>query len=184
MLCGQCKILVELHRRHDRKAALEAVVVVEINVVCNHLHELCPVGELVAVVAFPFQDAPEALHRAIVEAVGHAGHALLHPCGSKFLVENSGCILKSSVTVEQRVSIWLGGNSGIKGVKNELVVVVIANDESDNSPIAEVQNSAKVDFTHFGPRIVFELGHIGQPLQVGRIGMEAAAKIILCHILR
>ena len=36
MLCRQSKMLVKLHRRHDRKAALEAVVIVKVNVVCNH----------------------------------------------------------------------------------------------------------------------------------------------------
>ena len=69
MLCGQRKVLVKLHRCHDRQAALEAVVVVEIDVVCNHLHKLCPVGELETAVAFPLQDTPEAFHWAVIEAI-------------------------------------------------------------------------------------------------------------------
>lgn len=27
------------------------------------------------------------------------------------------------------------------------------------------------------------IGHIGQPFQVGRIGMEVAAQVVFCHIL-
>ena len=37
-----------------------------------------PDGELSAVIAFPLQNAPEALHRAVINAVRHAGHTLRH----------------------------------------------------------------------------------------------------------
>jgi len=100
------------------------------------------------------------------------------------LVENSGCILEAPVAVEQRVSPRLGGYGGGERIKYEFVVVVVTNCEGDNSPIIEIQDGAEIEFAHFGTHIVFELGHIGQPFQVRRIGMEATAKIILCHILR
>ena len=91
---------MELHRCHDRKTSLKAVVVVEINVVRNHLHELGSVSKPVAIVAFSFQDAPEAFHRAVVNAVGHARHTLFHTRRSQFLVKNSACILEAPVAVE------------------------------------------------------------------------------------
>ena len=184
MLCNQSKMLMELHRRYDRKAALEAVVIVEINVVCNHLHELCSVVEFVTIVAFSFQDAPEAFHWAVIKAVRHTGHTLLHACRPQFLVEGSACILVAPVAVEQRVSLWIGGYGGFEGIKDEFVVVVVANGEGNNSPVAKIQNGAEIELVHHWPHIVFEFGHIGQPFQVGRVGMEAAAQVVLCHILR
>lgn len=134
-LCGQCEMLMELHWRHDRKASLETMVVVEINVACNHLHEMCPVSEFVTVVALSFQDAPEAFHRAVINAACHAGHTLLHPCRLQLLVENSGCILEAPVAVEQRVSLRLGSYGGVESIKYEFVVVVVTNDEGDNSSV-------------------------------------------------
>lgn len=154
---------MELHRSHDRKATLDAAVVVEINVVCNHLYELRPAGEPVAIVAFPFQDAPEAFHWTVIKAMCHAGHTLLHTCRAQLLVENSACILEALVTVEQWVGLWLSGNGGVKCIKNEFVVVVIANSEGDYPSITKVQNSAEIYLVYFGTHIVFELGHIGQP---------------------
>lgn len=71
-LCGQCEMLVELNRCHDIQAALKASVIVEVEVALNHLHKLLPAGELASVVALPLENTPEALHRAIVQAVGHA----------------------------------------------------------------------------------------------------------------
>lgn len=100
LLSGQCEMLMELHRGHDREASLEAVVVVEIDVIRNHVHQLGPVGEGMAVVALALEDTPEALHRAVVNAVCHAGHTLLHPCYLQFLVKNSTCILEAPVAVK------------------------------------------------------------------------------------
>ena len=177
-------MLVKLHRRHDRKAALEAVVIVKVNVVCNHLHELCSVGEFVAIVAFPFQDAPEAFHRTVIKAVCHAGHTLLHARCPQLLVEDSACILVAPVTVEQRVSIRIGSNSFVKGIKDEFVVVVVANCEGNNSSVAKIQDGAEVELVYYRPHIVFELGHICQPFQIGRVGMEATAQVVLRHVLR
>ena len=84
-------------RSKDTKVPLEAFGVVVINVVCNHLHEGCSVGESLPVIAFPFQDAPEALHWAIVNTFGNAGHALLHSGVFKQGMECSVRILESTV---------------------------------------------------------------------------------------
>lgn len=70
-------------------------------------------------------------------------------------------ILEAPVTVEQRTGFRIGPSGGVESIKDELVVVVIANGEGNNSPVTEVQNGAELDFTHFGTHIVFEPGHIG-----------------------
>ena len=42
-----------------------------------------------AVIAFPLQNAPEALHRAVIDAMRHTGHALRHPCLHELVVEGT-----------------------------------------------------------------------------------------------
>ena len=175
--------MMELHGRHNGKTTLETMVVVEIKVVGNHLHNLSFVSELAAIVTFPFQDAPKALHWPVVKAMRYTGHTLLHADRPQLLVENSACILESPVTVEQRVGLRFGLDGSVKGIKDELVVVAVSNGVSNDSPVAEVKDGAEVYLTHFGTHIVFELSHIGQPFQVRRIGMETATQIVFRHML-
>ena len=42
----------------------------------NHPDKLTFAGKPPAVIAFPLQNAPEALHRAVINAMRHAGHIL------------------------------------------------------------------------------------------------------------
>ena len=135
-------MLVKLHRCHDRQAALDAAVVVEINVIRNHLHELRPVSEPVTVVAFPFENTPEAFHRAVIKAMRHTGHTLLHACCPQLLMKDGARILVAPVAMEQRVSIWLSGNGSVECVKDKFVVVAVANGKGDNSPVTEIQDGA------------------------------------------
>ena len=61
------------HRRQHAQITLDTSCVVIANILLDHLHKLVLAGEPSAVIAFPFQDAPEALHRAVVNAMRHPG---------------------------------------------------------------------------------------------------------------
>ena len=67
------------HWRQDAQIALDTSRVVIANILLDHLNKLMLADEPSAVIAFPFQDAPEALHRAVIYAMRHAGHTLRHP---------------------------------------------------------------------------------------------------------
>ena len=56
-------------------------------------------GEPSAVIAFPLQNSPEALHRAVINAMGNTGHTLCHSGLCKFVVEGTVGILKTSVAI-------------------------------------------------------------------------------------
>ena len=93
------------HRRQDAQITLNTSRVVIANILLNHLNKLVLAGEPSAVIAFPFQDAPEALHRAVINAMRHAGHTLRHARLHKLVVEGTVGVLKPSVAVEQRIPI-------------------------------------------------------------------------------
>ena len=91
----------------------------------NHLYELPLAGEASAVIALPFQNAPESLHRAVVNAVSHTGHALRHSGLYKFVMEYSACVLEASVVVEQRMGIRVGLNSFVKSLEYKGIVIAL-----------------------------------------------------------
>ena len=65
----------------------------------NHLHKLPLAGKPSAVIAFPLQNAPEALHGAVINAVRYAGHTLRHSHLHELVVESAVGVLESSVTI-------------------------------------------------------------------------------------
>ena len=85
------------HRRQNAEVTLESLCIVVVDVVFNHLYESLPVCESLPIVAFPFQNTPEALHWAIVNTFGYARHALLHSGVFKHGMECSVRILESTV---------------------------------------------------------------------------------------
>lgn len=62
--------------------------VVIANIILNQLNESLLAGKSLAIVTFPLQNAPEALHGTIVNAMSHAGHTLLYPGLHKLVAEN------------------------------------------------------------------------------------------------
>ena len=85
------------HRRQDAQITLDTSRVVIANILPDHLHKIPLAGEPPAVIALSFQNAPEALHRAVINAMRHAGHTLRHPSLHKLVVESAAGILKTSV---------------------------------------------------------------------------------------
>ena len=60
---------MDFHRGPHTQAALEAVEVVIGDVLLDHLGQLLPAGKPPAIVTLPLEDAPEALHGAVVNAL-------------------------------------------------------------------------------------------------------------------
>ena len=88
------------HRRKNAKITLNPTSVIVMDILGDHLDELLFTGKTPAIISLSFQNAPEALHRAIVNAVGHAGHALCHTGLQQLVVKGPAGILEPSVTVE------------------------------------------------------------------------------------
>ena len=61
-----------MSRRQDTKIALHTPGVIITDVALNHLNKFLLVGKSFAVIAFTFQNTPEPLHGAIVDAVCHS----------------------------------------------------------------------------------------------------------------
>ena len=81
-------------------------------------------GETPAIIAFPFQDAPEALHRAVIDAMRHTGHTLRHSRLHELVVESAVGVLASSVTMEQRMRVRCSLYSLIKSLENQRIIVI------------------------------------------------------------
>ena len=146
-----------LHRCQHAQIALNSSGIVIADVAHNHLHKLLLAGKTPAIVAFPFQDAPEAFHRAIVNTVCHTGHALHHSRLYELLVECSACILVASVAVEQRMCVRVELNSPVKGLEYERIVIALTQCIGHDAPVTEVQNSAQIELMYLNTLIPFEL---------------------------
>ena len=94
---------MDLHRSPYAQSALEAAEVVIGNVLPDHLDQLCPAGEAPAIVALPFEEAPEALHGTVVSTLSHPRHALGDAGRSQFVMEDLGGIGAAPVAVEQEM---------------------------------------------------------------------------------
>ena len=58
--------------------ALDTSRVVIANILLDLLDKLVLAGKPSTVIAFPLQNAPEALHRTVVNTMRHTGHTLRH----------------------------------------------------------------------------------------------------------
>lgn len=67
-----------LHRSQHAQIALHPSGVVIADVAGNHLYELLLTGKAPAVIALPFQNAPESLHGTVVNAPSMFGSVLFH----------------------------------------------------------------------------------------------------------
>ena len=141
-------------------------------------------GEPSAVIAFPFQNAPEALHRAVINAVSNTGHALRHPCLHKLLVKYPIRVLKASVAVKQGMCVRIGLNRLVKGFENQRIIVTLTEHIGHDTPITEIQNGTQIEFVYLSSLIPLEFCYIGKPLLVGLCSIELPIQKILSKILR
>ena len=114
------------HRRQHAQIALHASGVVVMDIVLNCLNNLPLTCEPSAIIAFPLQNAPEALHRIVINAMCHARHTLRHACLHELVVEGTVGVLKPSVAVEQRIRDQIGLHSLVKSLENQRIIVAFA----------------------------------------------------------
>ena len=150
----------------------------------NHLDKFTFAGKPSAVIAFPLQNAPEALHRAVIDAMRHAGHALRHACLHELVVESAVGVLESSVTMEQGMRVRIGFHSLIKGLENQRIVIAFAEHIGHDAPVTKVEDGAQIEFLYLHTLKPFEFGHIGEPLLIGLCGIKLPVQKVFGKILR
>ena len=172
------------HRRQHAQFTLHPSGVVIMDIGLNHLHKLPLAGKPSAVIAFPLQDAPEALHRAVIDAMRHAGHALRHACLHELVVESAVGVLESSVTMEQGMRVRIGFHSLIKGLENQRIVIAFAEHIGHDAPVTKVEDGAQIEFLYLRTLKPLEFGHIGEPLLIGLCGIKLPVQKVFGKILR
>ena len=171
---------MDFHRGPHTQAALEAVEVVIGDVLLDHLDQLLPAGEPPAIVALPLEDAPEALHGAVVNALSHPGHTLCNASCSQLVMEDLSGIGAAPVAVEQRAGSGIALQCLSQSAMDQGSVVGVPDDKGNDAPVTQIQDGAQVELAHVGARIVVNLRHIGEPLFGGAVGVKLAVQ----HILR
>ena len=141
-------------------------------------------GEPSAVIAFPLQNPPEALHRAVINAMGNTGHTLCHSGLCKFVVEGTVGILKTSVAMKQGMCVRIGLNRLVEGFENQRIVVALTKHIGHDAPVTEIQNGTQIEFVYLSSLIPLEFCYIGKPLLVGLCSMELPVQKIFGKILR
>ncbi len=159
--------------RQAVEAALAAACVVEVDVVGDGLSEGVVVVELVKVVHFAFEGAPEGFHGAVVDAHAGAGHALEHALVEEFDFEFGVGVLKAAVAVHERVSVGVFGDGAVESGEGEAVVVAGADVVGDDVVGFEVKDGGEIEFLAVG---VLKFGDVGEPFFVGLGGVEVAGE--------
>ena len=172
------------HRGQHAQITLHPSGVVIMDLGLNHLDKFMFAGKPSAVIAFPLQDAPEALHRAVIDAMRHAGHALRHARLHELVVESAVGVLESSVTMEQGMRVRIGFHSLIKGLENQRIVIAFAEHIGHDAPVAKVEDGAQIEFLYLHTLEPLEFGHIGEPLLIGLCGIKLPIQKVFGKILR
>ena len=159
--------------RQTVEAALAAACVVEMDVVGDGLGKGVVVVELVEVVHFAVEGAPEGFHGAVVDAHAGAGHALEHALVEEFDFEFGVGVLKAAVAVHERVSVGVFGDGAVEGGEDEAVVVAGADVVGDDVVGFEVKDGGEIEFLAVG---VLKFGDVGEPFFVGLGGVEVAGE--------
>ena len=137
----------------------------------DHMDQLILASKSSAVISLSLQDAPEALHRAVVNAVGHTGHTLGHPSLLQLVVNGAVSILESPVTVEQWMGVWIGLYRLITGLEYQRIIIPTYH-IGHNAPVIEIQNGTQVDLVDIDAFIPLKLGYIGESLLIWLVRIE------------
>lgn len=133
-ICLQITIML-FHRCQNAKVTLETFRVVVMDITANHFHQFSTIRETLSIITLSLQDAPKSFHRAIVNAAANTRHTLCHASIDQPLVEVSVGILKSTVTVEDRMRIRISLDCLCKSVEHKFVVVCIPNRKGNNTSV-------------------------------------------------
>lgn len=172
-----------LHRREDAEVALHPSGIVITNIIINHIGQFFFAGKAFAIVALPFQNAPEAFHRPVVNALGYTGHALLHASLLQFVMKSPVGVLEASIAVEQRVCARIGLHRPVKSLENERIVIAVTDYIGNNAAVIEIQYGTEIDLMYFNAFIPLELCYICEPLLVRLVRKEFPIKKIFGYKL-
>ena len=123
--CFQIKVML-FQRCQNAKVTLETFSVVVMNITVNHFHQFSTVCETPPVITLSLQNTPEPFHGTIVNTAANTRHALCHASIDQPLVEISVGILKSTVTVKDRMCIRITLDGLCKSVEHKLVIICIS----------------------------------------------------------
>lgn len=172
------------HRHQDTQIALDTSRVVIANILLDHLDKLVLAGKPSAVIAFPLQNAPEALHRTVVNTMRHTGHALRHACLYELVVEGTVGVLEPSVAMKQGLCVRIGLHRFVEGFENQRIIVAFAEHVGHDAPVAKVEDGAQVELVDLASLIPLEFCHISEPLFIGLCGIKLPVQKVFGKILR
>src|SRR5699024_9502350 len=132
--CLQIKVML-FHRCQNAKVTLETFRVVIMDITANHFHQFSTVRETTSIIALSLQDALKTFLGAIVNAAANTRHTLCHTSIDQPLVEVTVGILKSTVTVEDRMCIRIFLDCLCKSVEHKFIVVCIPNRKGNNTSV-------------------------------------------------
>lgn len=130
---------------------------------------------MLEVVHFRFENPPEALHRAVVDAAAGPGHTLRCMDTVQLCFELPVGVLVASVTVKQRMGAGVGAHRSVKGVKNKLIVVGLAQCIRNDAFVMEIKNRAQVCFL---PVEEFEFCDVCQPFFIGSVCRKCSVQYV------
>ena len=113
--------------RNGKQSAL-----MEVDVFLNGKPQRLLVLKGFQIVHFGFNDSPEPLSWAIINAMRNAGHGLIHTLFLHLGLEVRTGILEPPVRVEYRLCVRIAGNRFVKGLENQSIVITSAQHEGDN----------------------------------------------------
>ena len=160
------------HRSEYAKVPLEPFGVVILNKIFNHGDQACSIGETLPVIPFSLQNSPESFHRSVINAFADPGHTLGHTGFGQYTVECAVGVLKSSVTVAQRMCIGICFNRCSECVKHQRIVIVIPDYIADNPSVIQIQDGTEIYLLYLNANVVLEFSNICEPFLVGFICFE------------
>lgn len=131
--------------------------------------------KLLEVVHFRFENPPETLHRAVVDAAAGSGHTLRCMDAVQLCFELPVGVLAASVTVKQRMGAGVGSHRSVKGVKNKLIVVGLTQCIRNDAFVMEIKDRTQVCFL---PVEKFEFCDICQPFFIGSVCRKCSVQYV------
>lgn len=128
-----------LKRCEHTKATLEPFGIVVSDVVLDYLEQFLPAGETLPIIAFSLENAPEALHRSVIDALTCPRHTLGHVGRSQLIVKYLGCILEASAAVKQRMCVRIFRHCPVKSLVDQSVVIGVPDNCRDDPAVAQIE---------------------------------------------
>ena len=111
--------------RQHPESSLVSLVIVVINIVFDHRHELFTATKSVAIVTLSLKDPPESFHWSIVDALRYSGHTLSHAGIFQFGMKCPVGVLESSVAVAKGSSSRISGYCLIERSEHQRIVIAV-----------------------------------------------------------